>query len=191
MLGSNACMEQGEQEAAAGGTVGAHQPNPLGVAAGRARASRLFAGIGLTIGIFMAPSAARATSAKLDFSVLTLSFPSADPDTVPTILAVENPVIVTVDINGPSSTLSELTVMAAGDLMSGSDQIPVSQVEWQAQGVGFVPGPTRLSKDAPQLVGQWAGNTNAQGSLRFGMENSWDYATGVYSQTVVYTLIAY
>ncbi len=179
------------RQAGAGGTVAAQRAIKRGLAIGRARAHTILVALGLSYSIAALSGAAHATSARLDFGVSTLSFPSADPDSVPVIRAVENPVAVDVTINGPHSTISQLTVQAAGDLISGPDQIAIDHVGWQGQGEGFVPGPARLSKDEPRLVGQWVGKGAKQGSLRFGMENSWDYAAGVYSQTVVYTLVAY
>jgi hypothetical protein len=141
--------------------------------------------------IALASGAALADSARLTLDTTTLSFPSADPDTAPSILATENPVAADVFVNGSGSTISQLTALAAGDLTSGSDQIAVSQVEWQGQGQGFVPGPVALSKDTPQLVGQWTGKVNERGNLQFELVNSWDYATGVYTQSVAFTLITY
>lgn len=169
----------------------AQQPTIVGVARSRARARRLLAGLSIAAALALPCSTASADSARLDFSAVSLSFPSADPDAVSIIDAIENPILAGVTIKSSPSTISQLTVLAAGDLISGSDQIPVDRIGWQGQGQGFVPGPVQLSKDAPQLVGQWVGKTNAQGNLRFGMDNSWDYATGVYGQAVVYTLIAY
>ena len=177
--------------ARAGGTVAAQQSTQLGGATGRARVRPILVALGLSYAIAVLSGAAHATSARLDFGVSTLSFPSADPDAVSTIDAVENPIAVDVTISGPDSTMSQLTVQAAGDLISGPDQIAIDHVGWQGQGEGFVPGPATLSKDEPRLVGQWVGRGTKNGILRFGMENSWDYAAGAYSQTVVYTLVAY
>jgi len=132
---------------------------------------------------------AHATSAKLYFGETTISFPSADPDLVLSIGALENPITVRVDIAGAASTVSQLTVEAGGDLMSGSERIPVDQINWTATGSGFVSG--TLSSTQPQLVGQWVGKVDRTGQLQFWLQNSWLYAVGNYSQNVVYTLIAY
>ena len=130
-----------------------------------------------------------AVKLSLTLSEATLTFPAADPDEVPEIAAVENPVSVQVEVKATLATISQLTVLAGGDLMSGTDRIPVDRIRWTAQGNGFASG--RLSKDGPQLVGQWQGRIWEEGMLLFWLENSWSYATGDYAQTVVYTLVAY
>jgi hypothetical protein len=109
---------------------------------------------------------------------------------VPLINAVENPVTVEVTVRAGNPAITDLTVLAAGDLMSGAELIPIGQVSWTAQGNGFVSGV--LSKDDPQPVGQWFGKrVDALGSLSFRLQNSWSYAAGSYSQTIIYTLVAY
>ena len=142
----------------------------------------------LLLATSFAPGTARADSARLSLSTATLSFPTADPDVVPVIDAAENPVAVGVDVRGATS--SQLTALAAGDLVSGPDQIPIAAVHWTGQGDGFAPAGT-LSKNDPQLVGQWVGRVDTAGSLWFQLDNSWSYPTGDYGQTVVYTLVAY
>lgn len=145
--------------------------------------------IALVAIVSLAPGMAQAASAKLSFSGTTLTFPSADPDAVPVIAATENPIQIRVAVNGPAGIISQLSVLAGGDLMSGADRIPIGKVTWTAQGSGFLSG--RLSSTDTQLVGQWTGKTNVTGDLRFWLENSWSYAVGDYSQNLVYTLIAY
>ena len=135
----------------------------------------------------LAPSIAHSASATLSFSSTTITFPSADPDVVPAVAATENPLQVQVIVSG--TILSQLTAQAGGDLRSGANSIAISNVTWTAQGSGFVSG--QLSSSSSQRVGQWFFNKNVTGQLRFWLANSWSYATGNYSQTVVYTLIAY
>jgi len=131
-----------------------------------------------------------ADDAALTLDVLTLSFPSADPDLTPEIPALENPISVSVRVRGASTTITDLTANAAGNLISGSDIIPIDRVRWTAAGQGFVSG--NLEAYDPQLVGQWFGKrTDATGTLSFRLQNSWQYATGFYSQVVVYTLVSY
>jgi hypothetical protein len=133
---------------------------------------------------------ASADSARLTLDVSALSFPSADPDSVPQVSAIENPVTVEVTVRSGSPSIVDLTVLSSGDLRSGADVIPVDRVSWRANGAGFTSGV--LSRADPQPVGQWFGKrVNAVGSLWFQLKNSWDYATGSYSQTVAYTLVAY
>lgn len=126
----------------------------------------------------------------MTFDVLTLTFPSADPDLAPEITASENPVSISVKVRGAATTISDLTATAAGDLISGADIIPIDRVRWTAAGQGFVSG--GLEAYDPQLVGQWFGKrTDTTGTLSFRLQNSWQYATGYYSQVVVYTLVSY
>jgi len=137
----------------------------------------------------LAPSMVEADEARLTLGAAMLSFPSADPDAVPSIAALENPLLVEIMVRGGHSMLSQLTVQAGGDLQSGSDKITITSITWTAQGEGFVAG--TLSKEQPQLVGQWLGNVNRTGNLWFWLENSWSYPAGDYSQSLAYTLIAY
>lgn len=133
---------------------------------------------------------ASADSARLTLDVAALSFPSADPDFVPQVSAIENPVTVEVTIRAANPSIADLTVVSSGDLQSGADVIPIDRVSWTANGDGFTSGV--LSRDAPQPVGQWFGKqVDAVGTLWFQLENSWNYAAGSYSQTVIYTLTSY
>jgi len=134
-------------------------------------------------------TAAHADSARLTLGAGTLTFPNADPDLFPTVSATENPIAVSVRVTGRPASQSQLTALSAGDLTAGGSLIPISAVGWTAQGRGFLSG--ILSKDSPQLMGQWVGSVNEQGSQQFSLANSWSYATGNYSQTVVYTLVVF
>lgn len=159
-------------------------------AAGNHGPAGLKAALALIATMVLAQGLAQATTARLSFNVLTVSFPAADPDLTPAIGATENPVQVKVVVKGEQpSIMSQLTVQAAGDLQSGPDRIPVDRITWTAQGQGFVSG--TLSSSQPQLVGQWTGKVDSTGQLRFWLQNSWSYAAGVYSQSLVYTLVAY
>ena len=139
--------------------------------------------------ILLTARAVSAGSATLTLSSSTLTFPNADPDTTPFISATQNPLGVLVRVTGNPKGQVQLTALAAGDLLSGSGSIAITAVQWTAQGDGFVSG--ALSKDTPQLVAQWVGNVYQQGTQQFQLTNSWSYATGNYSQTVVYTLVSF
>ena len=143
----------------------------------------------LMVAMLLPISPLHAATARLTISPLTVSFPSADPDTVPSVAATENPISVRVRTEGSQTMVTQLTVATGGDLRSGGSIIPISKVTWTASGGGYVPG--RLSGSSPQFVGQWLGKVDSQGQLRFWLENSWSYAVGDYSQNLVYTLIAY
>jgi len=135
-------------------------------------------------------SEARGDTASLTLDVASLTFPASDPDITPQIAALENPVTVTVRVRGAVSTIADLTILAAGDLLSSADSIPITGITWTATGAGFVAG--TLSKIDPQTMGHWFGkNIDVQGSLWFRLANSWGYPTGTYSQTLMLTLASY
>jgi hypothetical protein len=128
-----------------------------------------------------------ADKAKLTLGVGTINFPDADPDSVPSVSAGENPVTVTVKAHTGSSSSVTLTVQANGDLVSGSETIAISNVTWTASGAGFAAG---AMDTTPVAAGSWTGSGNRSGSFSYFLANSWNYAKGDYTQTVVYTLTA-
>lgn len=141
------------------------------------------------IGLLL-PRAAAAQRLDLSLSPRVITFPSSDPDTVPVIASA--PVQVTYrvrqnDKGGPWA----LTVLAGGDLVAGSSTVDISNVTWVA-----TPAPPfqngTLSKTVAQRVASGIGNLNpaASGSITFRLANSWTYNTGVYTQTVLFTLSA-
>ena len=79
-----------------------------------------------------------------------------------------------------------LTCLAGGDLTSGSDTIPISDVTWTAEGSGFVAG--TMNKTTAQPVGSWTGSGHRTGTLSFLLANDWNHATGSYTATATYTL---
>jgi hypothetical protein len=125
--------------------------------------------------------------AKLTLGVAAINFPDADPDTEPSIAATENPVSVTVKAQTGGASAVTLTVQANGDLDSGTDTIDITNVSWTATGTGFVGG---TMDTTAQSAGSWTGPGRRDGTFAFSLANSWDYAAGSYSQTVVYTLTA-
>jgi hypothetical protein len=189
MLVRREIMEEARSKGIAGGVMRAKRSTNWGRCCRRAAAFLALA-IASPVAVAVTATGAYGDSASFTFDALTLTFPSADPDAVPDIAALENPVSVSVRVRGSAATIADLTVIAAGDLLSGSDAIPVDRVSWTGLGSGFLSG--ALSRYDPQLVGQWFGKrTNANGTLSFRLQNSWDYATGFYSQVVVYTLVSY
>ncbi len=125
--------------------------------------------------------------AKLTLGVAAINFPDADPDSVPSIAATENPVSVTVKTQAGSASSVTLTAQANGDLDSGTDTIDITNVTWTATGAGFVGG---TMDTAAQSAGAWTGSGRRDGTFSYALANSWDYTAGSYSQTVVYTLTA-
>jgi hypothetical protein len=129
-----------------------------------------------------------ASSASLTISPNSINFPNADPDTVAFIPATENPVNVSVQAQTTGNKTVTLTVLANGDLVSGSNTIPISNLTWTATGSGFVPG--TMSKISPQPAGIWQRSGTRTGTFSFFLFNSWSYATGNYTQTITYTVSA-
>jgi len=168
----------------------AQRPGYGGDSQRRAGSATLVLPLILALSILPFSLEARGDTATLTLGVASVSFPPADPDSTPQIGAMENPVSVTVKIRSATDAIIDLSVLAAGDLVSGGDSISISRVSWTAAGSGFVGG--ALSKTGPQAVGQWFGrNVDVQGSLWFWLANSWDYPSGTYSQTLILTLAAY
>ncbi len=133
-------------------------------------------------------SAAVDSSAQLTVTPLTINFPDVDPDTTPAVNAMENPVTVTVQAQTKKPNMVTLTVLAQGDLVSGSDTIPIGNVRWTATGAGFAPG--ILSKSTAVSAGSWTGPGARSGTFSYTMANSWKYRRGNYRATVIYTVTA-
>lgn len=133
-------------------------------------------------------SASVAATAKLTLSVATVSFPDADPDLVPSIGNSEGAVTITAKGKTTTGSNVSLTLQAAGDLASGGDTIPISNVTWTVNGTGFVAG--TMSSSAAVSVGSWLNSGNRTGQLSFFLANSWDYKVGTYSVGATYTLTA-
>ncbi len=126
------------------------------------------------------------SAAQLTITPSAINFRDADADALPSIPANENPVSVTAYAQTTGNKTITLTVIAAGDLVSGNDRILIGNVTWTATGSGFSGG--TMSKTTPQTAGSWQRSGTRMGTFSFFLNNSWAYATGNYSQTVTYTL---
>lgn len=138
-------------------------------------------------------NASSTCSAQLTINTTSVTFPSANPGAVPTVPANENPVAVTANVQIDDGSTATLTVLAGGDLVSGSDTIAINRVSWTATGSGdnssgLIAG--TMSKDTAVLAGSWTQSGTYTGGFLFFLANSWSYATGTYSQTVTYTVTA-
>lgn len=142
--------------------------------------------VAAVLALGVANSATAGLTATLTLGVTSVNFPSASPATTPSIAANENPISVTVKTTGAASW--SLTVLANGDLVAGADSIAINNVTWTATGTGFVNG--TLSKTTAQTLASGSGNTNQTATQSYFLANSWNYVSGSYSQTVVYTLVA-
>jgi hypothetical protein len=126
--------------------------------------------------------------AKLTLSATTLTFPDADPDSMPSIPAAGGAITITAKARTTIGSTVTLVVKAADDLRSGLDTILATSIGWTASGTGFVPG--TLSKTAAQTVASWTSSGSWTGTQSYTLQNSWNYATGTYSTTLTYTLTA-
>jgi hypothetical protein len=136
------------------------------------------------------PSGADAQNARLELSVSpqVVNFTLGDPDVNPIVVAP--PVTVSYRIRGLQGKATwQLTVLASGDLVSGPSTVDISNVTWVA-----TPAPPfqngTLNRTVAQVVASGAGSENPSqvGSFTFRMNNSWNYDSGIYSQTIVFTL---
>ena len=130
-----------------------------------------------------------AARAILILGSASVNFPDSDPTSVLSIGATENPVSVTARIRTGSASVATLTAQTGGDLVSGGNTIAISNVTWTGTGTGFSATGT-MNKSVGQSVGSWTGSGEQIGSNSFFLVNSWNYATGVYTATVTYTLTA-
>ena len=150
--------------------------------------SKILAFTLLTLIFWVTQPAWAAVGVSLNINRNTINFPDADPDTVPRVPASENPITISVKVTGNPGGSWTLTVLASGDLVSGSYVIPVSNVSWTATPLPFTDG--KLDRTTPQVVATGSGNASLTGSVQFYFKNSWNYFTGNYSQVIIYTLSA-
>ena len=125
--------------------------------------------------------------AKLTLGSAAISFADADPDVTANLTSSA----ISMDVRARTSASGTvaLTVLANGDLTTtGGDSIAISGLTWTASGTSFVSGTS--NKTTAQSVGSWTGSGNRTGSHTYSLPNSWTYATGSYSATLTYTLVA-
>jgi hypothetical protein len=128
------------------------------------------------------------SQARLSLSTLSISFPDADPDTVPSIQASQGAVTITAKARTSLNGAVTLTVQATDHLRSGLETIPASHITWTASGPGFIGG--TLSAASAQTVAAWTGSGVHTGTQTFFFRNLWTYATGTYTVTMTFTLTA-
>lgn len=129
-----------------------------------------------------------AALAKLSLSASAVSFPDADPDSVPAISAAGGPINIVAKIRTTPGSPVSLSVLASDDLRSGVSTIAVAALRWTASGTGF--GSGTMSRTVAQSVGAWVGSGMRTGAQTYSLTNSWTYATGSYSTSLLYTLTA-
>ena len=128
------------------------------------------------------------TLAKLNLSTASVSFPDADPDSVPLIPTTGGPILITAKSRATPGMQVVLTLQAADDLRSGVNVIPASSITWTATGAGFAAG--TLSKLTPVTMASWTGSGVHTGSQQLYLRNLWTHPTGTYTVSLLYTLSA-
>jgi hypothetical protein len=136
----------------------------------------------LTINVVVGPAA------TLTIDKTAINFPSANPDTAPTIIAAEGAVGVHIKVRTGATSSATLSHQADGPLTSGSNTIPISNVSWTATGAGFTAG--TMSSSAPVSAGTMMGPGDRDGTFVYTFVNSWEYAVGTYATSSTYTLSA-
>ena len=148
------------------------------------------AAVALAVACLLHSSPAAAQNPRLELSVSpqVITFSLGDPDVMPLISAA--PISVSYRLRGLEGQATwQLTVLASGDLVSGLSTVDISNVTWVA-----APAPPfrngTLNRTVAQVVASGSGSENpAQvGSFTFLMNNSWTYDSGIYTQTIVFTL---
>jgi len=140
-----------------------------------------------TAGASIAVTAHVDAKAKLSLSLSSINWLDADPDVTSTFTSGT----ITVDVKARTSAggAVTVTVLADGELVSGSDTIPVNTLAWTASGAGFaVSGNNNAT--AAQTLGSWTNSGNHSGSQTLSLPNLWSYKTGTYTVTLNYTLTA-
>jgi hypothetical protein len=129
-------------------------------------------------------------SARLELSRLTIAFPDTpDVDANPSIAATGGAITVTAKGKTTGGATISLTVLAGGNLVSGSDTIAISNVTWVGGGAGFEAAGT-MNSTVAQSVASWTNSGIRTGTQTFALANSWDYAVGNYTASATYTLTA-
>ncbi|HEU4935547.1 MAG TPA: hypothetical protein VFT39_03770 [Vicinamibacterales bacterium] len=106
--------------------------------------------------LFLVPASSMAQKLELSIALspAVITFPSSDPDTVPLVSAP--PMQLTYRVRGNGNAPWSLTVLAAGDLLSGPSAVDISNVTWVA-----TPAPPfqngTLSKTVAQRVASGTG----------------------------------
>jgi hypothetical protein len=133
--------------------------------------------------------AAHAQTIHVAIGSTTITFPSASPAVTASIPAIENPIPVTFGYTGPGLGTWLISLTALGDLTGGAQTIPISSVRYS--GTGSITGSGTLVKGIAVTVGSGSLTTPpSASSLSFFFANSWSYQPGVYTSSVLVTVVA-
>jgi hypothetical protein len=130
---------------------------------------------------------AQAQTLTLTVNPLSFTYPSGNPDTVP---SVSSPVItVTYRVRFNGGRPWHLAVRANGNLRAGTATIPTTNTTWTATNLGTGSG-TLTNSDQTLVSGTGNVNPARTGTITFRLLNLWTYSAGTYTQTIVFTLSA-
>jgi hypothetical protein len=154
--------------------------------------------IGLVAVVSASPAAAQTVTAtfsanvggiaKFSLSSNTVTFPDADPDTVPQVPASSGPLTITVKTRATPGSTVRLTILATDSLRSGVNTIPATALSWTTTGAGYVGG--TVNSFAAQTLGSWIDSGINVGTQNYRFQNSWTYVPGTYNVVLMYTLTA-
>lgn len=122
--------------------------------------------------------------ASLSLSHTQITF--AGEEDQPVIPALEGAVQVTAKGRASETQPLTLTVRADSNLQGAAAEIPVSLVQWTAQGEGLRNGVLNRNRD--QLVGRWTKSGVNQGQLEFVLKNNNNLVPGDYATSITLTL---
>ncbi len=112
--------------------------------------------------------------AKLTLGTAAITFADADPDVVPTFTSA--PVSVDVKARTTAAGNVTLTVLASGDLTSGSDTIAVSNLTWTVTGGGFQPGTNNKTTGTREIRHPDCGSATIPFGRKTRSVSSWRWA---------------
>jgi hypothetical protein len=136
-------------------------------------------------------SAEIVSTATLTLSTTTITF--VGHESPPTAMAAsENGATVRATFRTASTAPATLKVLASGDLVNtvtATDKIPITALKSRATGASFfLAGPiTWSSTDDGAEVGTGQSG-DYTGAFTWALDNSWNYPTGTFTATAVYTL---
>lgn len=123
---------------------------------------------------------------ELDSTTILFELGSLNPDLAPIIESVPSQITVQCKARAGPTTDVSLTILSAGDLISGEDEISINNINWIGSGTGFING--TMDKTFPQIMGNWKGGGVYTGRISFRLINQWEYGSGDYSTTALLTL---
>lgn len=124
--------------------------------------------------------------ASLTLSRTLITFAGEENQQV--IQAQEGPLQVKAKGRASESQPLTLTARADSDLQGAAASIPISLVQWTAQGEGLRNG--ALNRFSDQLVGRWTKSGVNQGQMEFVLKNNGNLLPGDYATSVTLTLVS-